>query len=58
MNEVNRKKSTPRIKLKATGQEKRLLKWKEHFKCLLSNPPEITDKPTPKTDSQLDVKLG
>ena len=33
-------------KLKATYQEKRLEKWKEHFKNLLGNPPEVTEKKT------------
>ena len=34
-------------------------KWKKHFKNLLSNPPEITDKPTEEIIiGQQDIKLG
>ncbi len=43
--EINKRKSTLRSKLKAANQEERLQKWKEHFKNLLGNPPEVTDKP-------------
>ena len=31
---------------KATSQEERLQKWKEHFKNQLGNSPEIIDKPS------------
>ena len=48
VNEVSGRKSMLRIKLKVASQEERLQKWKEHFKNLLGNPPEITDKPTEK----------
>ena len=41
-------KDTLKLKLKATSQEDKLLKWKEHFKNLLGNLPEITNKPTQK----------
>ena len=34
--------------LKVASQEERPLKWKEHFKYLLGNPSEITNKPTEK----------
>ena len=58
MNEVSRRKSTKGVKLKATSQEERLQKWKEHFKNLLGNPPEITDKLNQKIiNGQLDMKL-
>ena len=33
-------------KLTAARQEERLQKWKEYFKNLFRNPPEITNKPT------------
>ena len=39
------KNSILRVKLKSVSQEERLLKWKEHFKKLLGNPSETTDKP-------------
>ena len=49
--------STSRKNLKVAIQE--LLKWKEHFKNLLENTPEITDKQIQKNNyEQLDVKLG
>ena len=50
-------KSTSRAKLKAASQKERPCKWKEYFKNLLRNPPEITDKLIQKIIySQLDVK--
>ena len=36
-------------------QEERLLQWKEHFKSLVGNPREITDKKI--MNDQLDIKL-
>ena len=48
-----------RAKLKASNQEKRLRKWKEHSKKLLGNPPKTTDEHIQKViNDQLDVKLG
>ena len=44
VNELSWRKSKSRTKLEAVSQEKRLLKWKEHFKNLFESPPEITDK--------------
>ena len=33
--------------------------WKEHFKDVLENSPEITDKPTEEIiDGQLEIQLG
>ena len=59
VNEISGRKSAPSSKLKAASQEDRLLKWKEHFKNLLGNPPKITDKNIQKiSNSQLDIKLG
>ena len=37
-------KKTLRTKLKAPNQEKRLQKWKDHFKSLLGNESETTEK--------------
>ena len=46
-------------KLKVANQEERHQEWKEHFKNLLGNPPEVPDKPTEKIiNGQLDIKLG
>ena len=45
VNEKSGKKSILRAKLKPDSQEERLQKLKEHFKNLLRNPPEVTDKP-------------
>ena len=56
---MSRRKSTSRTNLKAASQEQIRHKWKEHYKNLLGNPPEITDK-QPKTkiiNGQLDMKL-
>ena len=53
------RKNTSRTKLKTACQKERLLKGKEHFKNLLGNPPEITNKPNQKIIiDQLDIKLG
>ena len=55
--EENRHKK--KIELKTASQEERLLKWKEYFKNLLINSPEVTDKPIKKINNrQLDIKLG
>ena len=48
-----------KIKLKTARQEESHQKWKEHFKDLLENPPETSDKPTGKIiNGQLNVKFG
>ena len=39
-------------------KEERLRKWKEYFKNLQENSPEVTDKPFQKINSQLNIKLG
>ena len=44
VNEVSKRKSTLRIKLKAASQEEQIQMWKEHFKNLLGNYPKVTDK--------------
>ena len=44
--------------MKHTSKEERLQKQKEHFKNLLVNPSEITDKPIEKTfNGQQDIWL-
>ena len=59
INEVSRKKSTAKAKLKATNQQEWIHLWKQHFENLLGNPPKITHEPITKIISkQLDIKLG
>ena len=58
INEVSRRGSTAKAKLKAASQE-RVKLWEQHFQNLLGNPPKITDEPITRIISkQLDVKLG
>ena len=59
INEVSRRKSTAKAKLKAACQQERVKLWEQHFKNLLGNPPKITDEPITRIISkQLDIKLG
>ena len=44
----SRRKSTSSAKLKVFCQKEGLHIWKEHYKNLFGNPPEITDKPIQK----------
>ena len=56
INEVIRRKSTAKAKLKATNQQKL---WKQHFENLLGKPPKVTHEPITRIISkQLDIKLG
>ena len=58
INEVSRRKSTAKAKLKAASQQERVKVWEQHFKNLLGNPPKITDEPITRIISkQLDIKL-
>ena len=58
VNEVSRKKSTVRAKLKAASQKKQI-HLSKCFKNLLRKPPKVTDEPITKIISnQLDIKLG
>ena len=53
------RKSTAEAKLKATSQQERIHLWKQHFKNLFGNPPEITHEPITRIISkQLAIKLG
>ena len=45
INEVSRRKSTTKAKLKAANQQERIKRWKQHFENLLGNPPKITHEP-------------
>ena len=59
VNEVSRRKSTGKAKLKATSQQERIHPWKQHFKNLHGNPPKITHEPIKRIISKhLDIKLG
>ena len=59
VNEMSRRKSSARAKLKAASQEERIYPWKQPFENLLGKPPKITDEPITKIISnQLDIKLG
>ena len=59
INEVSRRKSTAKAKLKAANQRERIKLWKQHFENLLGNPPKVTHEPITRIISkQLDIKLG
>ena len=59
INEVTRRKSTAKAKLKAASQQERVKLWERHFKNLPGNPLKITDEPITRIISkQLDIKLG
>ena len=58
INEVNRRKSTAKAKLKATNKG-RLKLWKQHSKNLQGKPPKVTYEPITRIISnQLDINLG
>ena len=59
INEVSKRKSTTKAKLKAANQQERIKLWKQHFENLLGNPPKVTHEPITRIISkQLDIKLG
>ena len=59
INEVSRRRSTAKAKLKATNQQERIKLWKQHFENLLGNPPKVTHEPITRIISkQLDIKQG
>ena len=59
VNEVSRRKSTAKAKLKATNQQEIIKQWKEHFENLPGNPPKFLHEPfTRVIIQQLDIKLG
>ena len=59
INEVSRRKSTIKAKLKAANQQERIKLWKQYFENLLENPPKVTHEPITRIISkQLDIKLG
>ena len=59
VNEVRRKTSTAKPKLKTTSQEEWIQLWKQHFEKLLGNLPKVMHEPIMRIISkQLDIKLG
>ena len=59
INEVRRRKSTAKVKLKAANQQERIKLGKQHFENLQGNPSKITHEPITRIISkQLDIKLG
>ena len=59
VNEVSRRKSTTKVKLKATRQEEQIDLWKRYFENLLGKAPKVMHEPIMKIIShQLDIKLG
>ena len=59
INEVSRRKSTAKAKLKAANQQEGIKLWKQHFENLLGNPPKVTHESiTRMIRKQLDIKLG
>ena len=59
IDEVSRRKSTIKGKLKAANQQERIKLRKQHFENLLGNPPKVTHEPITRIISkQLDIKLG
>ena len=59
INEVSRRKSIAKAKLKAANHQERIKLWKQHFENLLGNPPKITHEPITRIiRKQLDIKLG
>ena len=59
INEVSRRKSTAKAKLKATNQQERIKLWKQHFENLQGNPPKVTHETIMRIISkQLDIQLG
>ena len=59
INEVSRRKSTAKAKLKAASLQEKVKLWKQHFENLLGNPLKVTNEPISRIMSkQLDIKLG
>ena len=59
INEVSRRKSRAKVKLKTTNQQERIKLWKQNFENLQGNPPKVTHEPITRIISkQLDIKLG
>jgi exonuclease III len=59
VNEVSGRKTSSKSKLKASSEQERLFKWKEHFQNLLGKAPVVSDRPIETIiDHKLNIKLG
>ena len=59
INEVSRRTSTAKAKLKAANQQERIKVWKQHLENLLGSPLKVMHEPNTRIISkQLDIKLG
>ena len=59
VNEVTGRKRSTQAKLKASSQDERLQKWKEHFQNLLGKAPVIKDQPIQQIiDNELSIEKG
>ena len=59
INEVTRRKSTAKPKLKAASQQERVKLWKQYFENLLGHPLKVTNELITRIiGKQLDIKLG
>ena len=59
INEVSRRNSTAKVKLKATNQQEWIKQWKQHFQNLLGNLPNVTHETITRIiRKQLSIKLG
>ena len=59
INEVSKRKTSTKAKLKAANQQERIKLWKQHFENQLGNQPKVTHEPITRIISkQLDIKLG
>ena len=58
INDMSRRKSTTKAKLKTTNQLERIKLWKQHYENLLGNPPKVTHEPIARIISkQLYIKV-
>ena len=46
-NEVSRRKSTAKVKLKDTNQQESINLWNQHFENLIGNPPKVSHERSP-----------
>ena len=60
VNEITGRKRATKAKIKASSQEERLSKWKNHFKSLLGSQPIVSDEPIIANPEQqeLEIKTG
>ena len=59
INEVSKRKSTTKAKLKVANQQERIKLSNQHFEYLQGNPPKVTHEPISRIIcKQLDIKQG